>query len=99
MASHIVVTRPGYEFELAGMPHEVLERVVDTRKGRETARGKSTDAGKRIFFTDAVQLEISATEIRRAAREKQFERLVELVPKAVADYITKYELYRETNES
>jgi nicotinic acid mononucleotide adenylyltransferase len=77
----------------------VLERVVDTRKGRETARGKSTDAGKRIFFTDAVQLEISATEIRRAAREKQFERLVELVPKAVADYITKYELYRETNES
>ncbi len=99
MANHIVVTRPGYQLELAGMPDEVLERIVDMRKGQETAGRKSTDPGKRIFFTDAVQLEISATEIRRAAREEQFERLVELVPKSVADYLTKYELYRETNES
>lgn len=99
MANHIVVTRPGYELELAGMPDEVLERIVDTRKRRETAGRNSTFTGKQIFFTDAVQVEISATEIRRAAREKQFDRLVDLVPKAVADYITKYELYRETNES
>ena len=99
MANHIVVTRPGYDLELAGLSEEVFERIVDTRKGRGLAGRQSTNQGKRIFFTDAVQIEISATEIRRAAREKQFERLVELVPKAVADYITKYELYRETNES
>ena len=99
MANHIVVSRPGYELQLAGMPREVLERIVDTRVSRETVSKGSTDPGKRIFLTDAVQVEISATEIRRAAREKQFERLVELVPKSVADYITKYELYRETNES
>ena len=99
MANHIVVSRPGYELQLAGMPREVLERIVDTRVSRETVSKGSTDRGKRIFLTDAVQVEISATEIRRAAREKQFERLVELVPKSVADYITKYELYRETNES
>ena len=99
MANHIVVTRPGYELAFAGLPAEVLERIVDTRNGRETAGRKSPDPRKRIFFTDAVQLEISATEIRRAAREQQFDRLVELVPKSVADYITKYELYRETNES
>lgn len=99
MANHIVVTRPGYELELAGLPNEVLNRIVDTRKGRATAGRRATVTGKQIFFTDAVQLEISATEIRRAAREKQFDRLVDLVPKSVADYITKYELYRETNES
>ncbi len=50
------------------MPAEVRERIVDTRMARETAGRKTTDQGKRIFFTDAVQLEISATEIRRAAR-------------------------------
>ena len=99
MANHIVVTRPGYELELAGMPPEVRERIRDTRMTPETAGRRIAGQGKRIFFTDAVQLEISATEIRRAARQEQFERLVELVPKSVADYITKYELYRETNES
>ncbi len=99
MANHIVVTRPGYDLELTGLNDEVLERIVDTRKGSGIAGRQSTNQGKRIFFSDAVQLEISATEIRRAAREKQFESLVELVPKMVADYITKYELYRETNES
>ena len=99
MANHIVVTRPGYELELAGLPDAVLNRIVDTRKGQATAGRRSTVTGKQIFFTDAVQLEISATDIRRAAREKQFDALVDLVPKSVADYITKYELYRETNES
>ena len=99
MANHIVVTRPGYELDLADMPGEVLERIVDTRNGRAAAGREASATGKRIFFTDAVQLEISATEIRLAAGRKDFDRLVELVPKSVADYITKYELYRETNES
>jgi nicotinate-nucleotide adenylyltransferase len=99
MANHIVVSRPGYELQLSGMPKEVLERIVDTRESREKVSKGSVDQGKRIFFTDAVQVGISATELRRAAREKQFERLVEMVPTSVADYITKYELYRETNES
>jgi nicotinate-nucleotide adenylyltransferase len=99
MANHIVVTRPGYELDLAGMRGEVLERIVDTRNGRAAGGREATATGKRIFFTDAVQMEISATEIRLAAGRKDFARLVELVPKSVADYITKYELYRETNES
>lgn len=99
MANHIVVTRPGYELDLEGMRGEVLERIVDTRNGRAAAGREASATGKRIFFTDAVQLEISATEIRLAAGRKDFDRLVELVPKSVADYITKYELYRETNES
>lgn len=99
MANHIVVTRPGYELELAGLRGEVLERIVDRRGERSAPGREATNSGKRIFFTDAVQLEISATEIRHAARQNDSERLVELVPKPVADYITKYELYRDTNES
>lgn len=99
MANHIVVTRPGYELELTGMREEVLERIVDTRNGRAAAGREFTGSGKRIFLTDAVQLGISATEIRQAVRQNDFERLVALVPTPVADYITKYELYRDTNES
>ena len=96
MANHIVMTRPGYELELAGVDREVTKRIVDLRKDHAA---KPTINGKQIFFTDAVQLEISATEIRRAARQQEFQRLRELVPESVADYIVKYELYRETNES
>lgn len=96
MANHIVITRPGYELEVAGINAEVTERIVDLRKGRAVT---PLIDGKQIFFTDAVQLGISATEIRRAARQQDFQRLRELVPESVADYIIKYELYRETNES
>ena len=96
MANHIVITRPGYELELSGIDAEVAGRIVDLRKG-VTARPAIN--GKQIFFTDAVQLEISATEIRRTARQQEFQRLRELVPESIADYIVKYELYRETNES
>lgn len=94
MANHIVMTRPGYALDLEGIDAEVSERIVDLRKGP-----LPTINGKQIFFTDAVQIEISATEIRRAARQQEFQRLTELVPESIADYIIKYELYRETNES
>jgi nicotinate-nucleotide adenylyltransferase len=96
MANHIVITRPGYEIEVTGMSSEIRKRIVDTRNS--TGSGNRS-ASKQIFITDAVQMEISATEIRLAAGERKLDRLVQLVPKAVADYIIKYDLYRETNES
>ena len=98
MANHIVITRPGYEIEVTGISSELRERIVDTRNSNE-ARSKAKEQGKQIFITDAVQLEISATEIRLAASKGELDRLVQLVPKSVADYIIKYDLYRETNES
>lgn len=97
IANHIVVTRPGYEIELEGMSPAITSRIIDTR-GSLTAPTRAGE-GKKIFFSDAVNQEISATAIRRAARAKQFDQLVKLVPEAVADYIIKYELYRDTNES
>jgi nicotinate-nucleotide adenylyltransferase len=96
--NHVVVTRPGFEIDLDGMPAEIAARIVDVRGATSLTKGAANE-GKKIFISDAVRMEISATEIRRCAREKQFDQLEKLVPAAVADYILKYELYRETNES
>ena len=49
---------------------------------------------RQAFFTDAAILDISATAIRAAARAGDSEKLRESVPETVANYIEKYELYR-----
>src|ERR1041385_8063338 len=65
MCDHIVVTRPGYELNL-----NAIARVVDLRgKGEDevqTAIAESTSS--RVFVTDAVFEDISATAIRAANR-------------------------------
>lgn len=99
MTNHIVVTRPGYEIERGGMSPAITRRIVDTRGSGLASARETPGEGTKIFISDAITLGISATEIRNAAREGQFDRLANLVPEAVADYIMKYELYRETNES
>jgi nicotinic acid mononucleotide adenylyltransferase len=53
----------------------------------------------RIFVTDAVMHDVSATEVRAAVRENRAEDLEGLVPLEVADYIRKYKLYRNTHEA
>ena len=98
MTNHIVVTRPGYEIDSTGMGPGIETQIIDV-SGRDTVDVSGIqNNGKKIFISDAVRLEVSATEIRRLAREKQVDQLTKLVPAAVADYIIKYELYRETNE-
>lgn len=83
----IVVTRPKFEIETAHVGGEIEKRIVDLRKGGE----RENDS--RIYFTDAVCLDVSATEIRRkiGAGENDWR---EFVPPQVAKYIEKYELYR-----
>jgi len=49
---------------------------------------------RQAFFTDAAVLDVSATAIRAAARTGDSEKLRESVPETVANYIEKYELYR-----
>ena len=98
LVNHIVVTRPGYDISLDLVNAAVRERIVDLR-GLKQSRGQVPKvvkgAGQQIFFTDVVMLEYSATEIRRA---HDWSELARLVPPTVADYIRKYELYRESNE-
>ena len=99
LANHIVVTRPGYELGVGHVTPAVRERLVDLRgragEGVGRAAVDSSEGGTKIFVTDAIQLDISATAIRRAVREGRDRRWEESVPAPVADYIRKYGLYRE----
>ena len=90
MCDHIVVTRPGYE-------------VAVSAAGVSDVRGEADDAvqaalretdGPRVFVTDAVFDDVSATAIRAAARDVNANELKKMVPPEVAAYIEKYKLYR-----
>ncbi len=100
LVNHIVVTRPGYQFSANDVGPAVAARVADLR-GR-TAKDVSQliePGGPKIFVTDAVMHDVSATAVRRAVRDKRVDDLGKLTPLAVAQYITKYRLYRNTNEA
>jgi nicotinate-nucleotide adenylyltransferase len=98
LVNHVVVTRPGYEVNADLVNASVGNRIVDVRGSKEIPRVVKEAAGKKIFITDAVMMEYSATEIRRALRADDGSESTRLVPPSVADYIRKYELYRESNE-
>jgi nicotinate-nucleotide adenylyltransferase len=100
MANLIVVTRPGVEVSAAHVGPEVAERVVDLRGStNDSAPATIAPGSRRIFVTDAVLLDVSATQVRKAVRENRIEDLDKLVPLPVANYIRKYRLYRNKNES
>ena len=99
LANLIVVTRPGHQTfieDFAG----ATSQIVDLRGANNPA---TVDTGEgqapRIFITDAVMMDVSATAVRRAVRAEDDEELERLVPSSVADYIRKYRLYRNTNEA
>jgi len=103
IVNHIVVTRPGYEL---GVPNEELrDRLIDVRLSDQGHRQPGIDKqllsggpGK-IFLTDAVMKDVSATEVRRVASKGEYEELAKLVPEAVSEYIGKYGIYRKSNEA
>ncbi len=96
LANLIVVTRPGHEIAIEGFARPA-DQISDLR-GRNVPA--IVEAGTpKIFVTDAVMIDVSATTVRRAAREEAGEKLELLVPPPVADYIRKYGLYRNTNEA
>lgn len=96
MANHVVVTRPGHELDAGDLPASLRAKLVDVRgaKPERIAASLGGAGGRRIFITDAVMMDIAATDIRRVARAETA-RLAELVPPAVAEYIEKYGLYRD----
>jgi nicotinate-nucleotide adenylyltransferase len=76
----------------------MINHIVVTRPGYEVAPAPP-GLGERVFFTDAVMKDISATDIRRLAGERRFAEIEQLVPAPVAEYIKKYEIYRDSNET
>ena len=94
MCDLIVATRPGYELS-ESVPPEAVE-IVDARRmsKRQISNLLSSSSEPRAFLTDAAMMDVSATAIRAAARSGETKRLSEMVPLAVANYIEKYELYK-----
>jgi nicotinate-nucleotide adenylyltransferase len=97
MCDLIVVTRPGYDVQ--GSIANASAQIVDVRGSSRqeiSALLEGGDGGKgpRTFLTDAAMIDISATEIRAAARAGESAKLSDMVPAAVANYIEKYGLYK-----
>ena len=101
LSNIIVVTRPDYEIGFSHVTGEIRERIVDLRNGnQQSAAGNQpeidsrlTIEDSRIYITDAVQIDVSATEIRQKIRENADD-WREYVPEEVAKYIEKYKLYQ-----
>jgi nicotinate-nucleotide adenylyltransferase len=74
----------------------MVNHIVVTRPGYEFV---PPPPGARVIFTDAVMKDISATAIRRFASEGRMDEVAKLVPEPVAEYIRKYEIYQDTNET
>jgi len=94
LTDHIVVTRPGIEIDTGHVTNEIRSRIVDAR-GLERADELRPQIShlRSIYFTDSVNLDISATEIRRKIRESVTDWQQD-VPEAVANYIQKYQIYK-----
>ena len=93
-ANHIVVTRPGYE-PVTTHVGAISERVVDVRG----SQSPPIERAKKIYLTDVVMKDVSATNIRRLASAGRADELTGLVPGPVLEYIKKYRIYRELNEA
>ena len=91
MTNHIVVTRPSYEISFGHVTDAVRDRIVDLKGNRKSIEQSGEP---KIFITDAVKLDVSATKIREDVNEDNHLDRVDDVPKEVAKYIEKYELYR-----
>ena len=83
----VVVTRPGYEIGFSHVTDEIRTRIVDLRES-----SYQENKGQWIYITDAVQIEVSSTDIRKKVRE-DISNWRELVPEEVAKYVKKYDLY------
>jgi nicotinate-nucleotide adenylyltransferase len=100
LANLIVVTRPGYEISTEHVTGETAASVIDLRVLATDGDANVIESRPhKVFVTDVVQLDVSATEIRRATSDDNIEELSRLVPLEVAEYIRKYQLYRNTHEA
>lgn len=92
MCNHVVVTRPGYELDTAAAAANVID--LRGKTDGEINALVSQPASPRVFVTDAVFEDVSATAIRAAARQGDTNALAKMAPPEVATYIEKYGLYR-----
>jgi len=83
MTDHIVVTRPGVDLTTNHVSEKVRERIVNA---------DPADGEPRIFFSQAINMDVSATDIRHRIRAGDASWRAD-VPPPVANYIEKYQIY------
>jgi nicotinate-nucleotide adenylyltransferase len=101
LVSHIVMGRPGYDWSPLQLPDDSRTKIIDLR-GAEAERVQTEigrDDGPKIYLSDAVMMDVSATALRAAVKDGRGTEWSTLVPPPVADYIGKYRLYREKHET
>lgn len=86
----IVVTRPGTELLTDHVTEEIRSRIIDVR-GKYYMDDKVVTPT--IYFSDAVELDVSATAIRKEIRDGGHDWRSD-VPERVANYIEKYQIYK-----
>lgn len=105
LSNHIVVTRPGIVISFDHVTDVIRARIVDLRgsinaktqsskvaKEIETAEDRRSKIIDQIFITDVVNVDISATDIRRKIRRTDGGWRKD-VSAEVANYIEKYQIY------
>jgi nicotinic acid mononucleotide adenylyltransferase len=77
----------------------VRARIADVRGAtRERVEAElEGDEGPRVYLTDAANVDAAATDVRASVARGAWGELGALVAPAVAEYIRKYGLYRETD--
>lgn len=95
LANFIVVERPGVEIRLSHVTPTIAANVIDLRgkKEMEIVVQAADVQEEKIYITDAVRLDISATAIRNAIKENTEDWQLDL-PVEVANYIEKYQIYK-----
>lgn len=90
----VVTSRPGIEIPrtVEFFPNGMKPLVTKFAKGNGTLKG-----GHKIHFVQLKDVDVSATEVRRALREKQS--VLTLIPEAVAEYIREHALYQNVSRT
>jgi len=91
LANHIVMTRPGFDVETGHVTGAIRDRIVDLRG--DAVFDRPVFDRFHIYFSDAVNLDISASSVRRRVGEGD-PRWRRDVPENVANYIEKYQIYK-----
>jgi nicotinate-nucleotide adenylyltransferase len=92
LSNHIVVRRPGVDIGFSHVTGQVQRRIVDMRQSERTKEPSDEETSHLIYITDAVNIDISATDIRRKIRENDPSWRGD-VPSEVANYVEKYQIY------
>ncbi len=88
----IVVTRPSYKIGFSHITEEIRQMIVDTRSNTGHIENQKPETKNQIYITDAVQMDISSTDIRGSVHKNKNDWETG-VSSEVTKYIKKYYLY------